>query len=76
MILRRSPRIEGGMADVNPTPAFQVDLKVDGESTSLKPFIQDMLGGGIVGLVEGLKDVENPHLVEIRIERSRESSDS
>jgi hypothetical protein len=50
-------------------PRYEVSLEVDGVPFTLKPFIHDMLGGGIMGLIEGLKGVDQPRAVEVRVVR-------
>ena len=48
---------------------FEVDLRVDGHSIPLKEFIHDMVGGAVCGLVSGLRGVDGPEAVEIRVRR-------
>ena len=48
---------------------YGVRLVVDGRELSLKPFVQDMLGGAVVGLVSGLKHGENAGEVTLEVRR-------
>ena len=47
--------------------SYAVRLIVDGRELSLKPFVADMLGGAVVGLVSGLKDGENAREVSLEV---------
>lgn len=49
-------------------PRFRVLIKVNGQPTPLKPFIHDIIGGGILGMIDGLKGAEDLETVEIRVE--------
>jgi hypothetical protein len=48
---------------------YAVRLIVDGRELALKPFVQDMLGGAVVGLVSGLKDGEDAGEVSLEVRR-------
>lgn len=45
---------------------FQVEVVIDGRSVPLKPFLHNMLGGALEGLVHGLKGVDGPQTISIR----------
>ena len=50
-------------------PRFRVLVKINGQPAPLKPFIHDIVGGGILGMVEGLKGSEDGiRTVEISVE--------
>ncbi|MSR74380.1 MAG: hypothetical protein EXS14_02765 [Planctomycetes bacterium] len=48
---------------------YRVKLVVDGVERPLKPFLHNMLGGAAMGLVEALKDVNEPQHVVLEVER-------
>lgn len=50
-------------------PRFQVELTIDGRPMPLKPFLHDMIGGAVEGLCSGLKDVDHPQTIEVRVVR-------
>ena len=49
-------------------PRFRVLLKINGKPTPLKPFIHDIVGGGILGMIDGLKGAEDLKTAEIHVE--------
>ena len=57
-----------------PEPRFRVRLVVDGRELPLKPFIHEMIGGAVMGLVDGLKGVEHPLRIELEVERIEPAS--
>jgi hypothetical protein len=48
---------------------FLVHLTVNGKVVSLKPFLHDMLGGAIGGLISGLRDIHDSESIclEVRV---------
>ncbi len=52
-----------------PGPRYRVQLRVDGEVLPLKAFIHDLIGGSLMGMLEGLKATDDVDVVEIRIEK-------
>lgn len=48
-------------------PHFRVEVKIDGRDVPLKPFLHEMFGGAVRGLVTGLKDVTDPRVIEMRV---------
>lgn len=52
-------------------PRYKVQLRVDGEVLPLKAFIHDLIGGAVMGMLEGLKAEGAADLVELRIETRR-----
>jgi hypothetical protein len=48
---------------------FLVRLTVNGNVVGLKPFLHDMLGGAIEGLISGLRDIHDSEtiLLEVRV---------
>ena len=55
--------------DADAPPRFSIELTIDGVTHSLKPFIHEMIGGAVMGLVQGLKGVDDPRQVTVRVER-------
>ena len=56
-----------------PRPAgdrFTVRLEVDGIPLPLKPFLHDLIGGALDGLVRGLRGVDDPRRIQIDVERT------
>lgn len=49
-------------------PRFRVLLRINGRSTPLKPFIHDIIGGGVLGMIDGLKGADDIETVEVRVE--------
>lgn len=57
-------------------PRFRVLLRINGKPTPLKPFIHEIIGGGILGMIDGLKGAEDLQTAEISVEcRPSESSE-
>ena len=46
-----------------------VSLLVDGKEAALKPFIENLLREGIMGMIKSLKGCERPEEIEIRIRK-------
>lgn len=46
-----------------------VSLVVDGRAVSLKPFIENLIREGVIGMINSLKGCEDPDRMEIRIRR-------
>ena len=55
-------------------PRFRVLIRINGQPTPLKPFIHDIIGGGILGMIDGLKGAEDLEKVEISVETRSPSS--
>ena len=52
---------------------MKVELVVDGNKIPLNKFVQEILGGGIIGMVGTLDSVEKPgRIIEIKIEQGKE----
>ncbi|MEE9391257.1 MAG: hypothetical protein V3W41_02000 [Planctomycetota bacterium] len=54
-------------------PKIKVELSIDGQRLPLKAFLHDVIGGSIVGMVEGLRDPGQKPLqtIEIRVQQRR-----
>ncbi|MCB9832450.1 MAG: hypothetical protein H6807_08240 [Planctomycetes bacterium] len=52
-------------------PRYRVQLRLDGEVLPLKSFIHDLIGGSVMGMLEGLKATDEVTTVELRIEKRR-----
>ena len=46
----------------------QVTLLINGRKVVMKDFVQDILAGTVMGCIENLKGVHDPHEVELRIQ--------
>lgn len=64
------PRRAGSVSDSG--SRYAVEVLVDGRALPLKTFVHDMVGGAAMGLVSGLKGVEDPARLEIRVRRVRQ----
>jgi len=54
---------------IRPGRSQTVTLVVDGRPVALKPFIDNLLREGILGMIRSLKGCEDPRSVELRIEK-------
>ncbi len=67
------PSREGGGSSSGRTAdtglRFRVELEVDGRRVELKEFIHDMVGGAVVGLLGGLRGIEDPKRIRIDVTR-------
>lgn len=48
--------------------AARTVLNVDGERIALNRFAQEMLSGGVLGMIKALRGVEDPHKIVIEID--------
>lgn len=48
---------------------FAVTIEVDGRPLDLKLFLHDLIGGAAIGLVSGLRGVDDPERVRIDVRR-------
>lgn len=55
-----------------PTGPFK--LRVDGVAIPLKPFVQDIVGNAVLGMVRALRGGENPRKIEIELDAEAERS--
>lgn len=49
---------------------YEVTLVVNGKRVPMKSFVQQILGGGIVGMVESLKGIGEAEVFEVTIRRA------
>lgn len=56
----------GGMMN-DKKNSLAVILKVNGRDVAIKQIVQDMIGGGIAGMVAPLKGVDQPKKIEIEV---------
>jgi len=57
--------------------ADQVTLLINGRKVVMKDFVQDILAGTVLGFVDNLKGVRDPHEVELRITmKTQQESDT
>lgn len=47
--------------------SMEVSLNVNGKDVPLNPFVCQMLGGGIMGMISSLKDADDPKEIKINI---------
>ena len=47
--------------------SLAVILKVNGRDVAIKQIVQDMIGGGIAGMVAPLQGVDQPKKIEIEV---------
>ncbi len=50
---------------------LEVEVKADGVSINLAPFVQDMLGGAVLGMVSTLRGAENAREIEVKVRPAR-----
>ncbi len=50
---------------------LDVELKVNGVTLKLAPFVQDMMGGAILGMVSKLRGAEGAREIEVSVRRVR-----
>jgi hypothetical protein len=48
---------------------FAVEIAADGRKLELKEFLHDVIGGAIFGMLDGLRDVDDPKTLEIDVTR-------
>jgi hypothetical protein len=48
---------------------YEVVIEVDGRPVPLKVFLHDLIGGAAVGLLSGLRGVDDPDHVRIEVRR-------
>ena len=56
------------MSNADAPKELRVKLEVDGRNVPIKRIIQDMIGGGVLGMVEPLRGVEKPKRVVVEID--------
>jgi hypothetical protein len=64
-----APSPKGGGKKSDRGVRYATTLTVDGVAVDLKEFLHDVLGGAVAGLVEGLRGVDAPKTIDLRVER-------
>jgi hypothetical protein len=49
--------------------AYAVTIRVDGRALELKEFLHDVVGGAVVGMLAGLRGVDDPRRIEVDVRR-------
>ncbi len=63
--------MQGGQYSIG--DKMKLELVVDGKKIPLNKFVQNILGSGVVGMVETLDSVETPwRIIELKIEQDKE----